>query len=276
VHYWNIIELLTGVGNWGLPFTSFGTSGAGGDSFYTIAEPTCASSCVSVGAYSARYLSQFGTLLGGAVASFTSYGPLINEQQKPDIAAPGVNVSSSISSYTDANYNSVDDVTFNGTTYDFARFSGTSMSSPCVAGIVALMLDANPFLSAAQVKNILMETARTDQYTGAILPPGDSRWGMGKVDAYAAVIEALNTSGLSVIDSSSQEDLVYPNPASHTLILSSSAQSSKAMLYDVNGRVLPVRIEGRLIDVSALESGVYVLRMEGNGELKQARVIVAH
>jgi subtilisin family serine protease len=276
VHYWNIIELLTGVGNWGVPFTSFGSSGVSGDSFYTIAEPTCASSCVSVGAYSARYLSQFGTLLGGAVASFTSYGPLINEQQKPDIAAPGVNVSSSISFYTDASYNSIDDVTFNGTTYDFARFSGTSMSSPCVAGIVALMLDANPLLSADQVKAILMSTARTDQFTGAILAPGDSRWGMGKVDAFAAVVESLNTIGLSVINSSSQEDLVYPNPASHTLVLSSSIQNRTAKLFDMNGRILPVRIAGNSLDVSNLESGLYVLHMEVNGVLKQARIVVTH
>jgi subtilisin family serine protease len=276
VHYWNIIELLTGVGNWGLPFTSFGTSGAGGDSFYTIAEPTCASSCVSVGAYSARYLSQFGTLLGGAVASFTSYGPLINEQQKPDISAPGVNVSSSISSFTDAGYNSIDDITFNGTTYDFARFSGTSMSSPCVAGIVALMLDANPFLSSAQVKNILMTTARTDQFTGAILPPGDNRWGMGKVDAYAAVWEALNTTGLSVINHGGEETFVYPNPASNTLFLSSSIQNATAVLFDTNGRKLPVQMKGNAIDVSDVESGFYILRAQIDGQLKQIRIVVAH
>ncbi len=276
VHYWNIIELLTGVGNWGVPFTSFGTSGASGDSFYTIAEPTCASSCVSVGAYSARYLSQFGTLLGGAVASFTSYGPLINEQQKPDLAAPGVNVSSSISSFTDANYNAVDDVSFNGITYDFARFSGTSMSSPCVAGIVALMLDANPFLSADQVKGILMESARTDQFTGAILPPGDSRWGMGKVDAYAAVWQALNTEGLTVINSELRDNLVYPNPASHILIVSPSFQHSTAMLFDMNGRKIPVRMEANTIDVSTIEPGVYVLQLVGKGKLIQARIVITH
>ncbi|MFM7726096.1 MAG: S8 family serine peptidase, partial [Flavobacteriales bacterium] len=119
-----------------------------------------------VAAYSARYLSNFGNLLGGGIASFTSYGPLLNETHKPDIAAPGVNVCSSISSFTDYNYSAIDNVSFNGGEYDFARMSGTSMSSPCVAGIVALLLDANPFLTPAQVKEILMATARTDEFTG--------------------------------------------------------------------------------------------------------------
>jgi len=275
VHYWNIIELLTGVGNWGVPFTSFGTSGAGGDSFYTIAEPTCASSCISVGAYSARYLSQFGTLLGGAIASFTSYGPLINEVQKPDVAAPGVNVSSSISSFTDASYNAIDDITFNGTQYDFARFSGTSMSSPCVAGIAALVLDANPFLSSAQVKNILMETARADQFTGVILPPGDSRWGMGKVDAYAAVWQALNTEGLAVSNSEMLPNLVFPNPVSNALQFTSSIKNGKAELIDMNGRRTQLPIESNSIDVSNMVPGVYVLKLESEGNLIQTRVVIS-
>jgi len=276
VHYWNIIELLTGVGNWGVPFTSFGTSGANGDSFYTIAEPTCASSCISVGAYSARYLSQFGSLLGGAVASFTSYGPLISEVQKPDVAAPGVNVSSSISSFTDASYNAVDDIMFNGTQYDFARFSGTSMSSPCVAGIAALMLDANPLLSSAQVKDILMETAREDQFTGVIMPPGDSRWGMGKVDAYAAVWQALNTEGLAVSNSELENNLVYPNPVSNTLQFVSFIKNGKAELIDMNGRRTQLPIESNSMDVSNIASGVYVLQLDSEGKLIRTRVVISH
>ena len=99
---------------------------------------------------------------------------------------------------------------------------------------------------------------------------------MGKVDAYAAVWEALNTTGLSVINYADDENFVYPNPASHTLMLSSSIQNSTAILLDINGRKLPVRIDGNMMDVSNLESGVYVLQLEVNGEMKQARIVVAH
>ena len=276
VHYWNVIELLTGVGNWGLPFTSFGTSAVNGDSFYSIAEPTCAASCISVAAYSARYLSQFGNPTGGGIASFTSYGPLLNEVQKPDVAGPGVNVCSSISSFTDASYNAIDDVMFNGTQYDFARFSGTSMSSPCVAGIAALLLDANPLLTPAQVKSILMSTARTDEFTGPINIPGDVRWGMGKVDAYAAVQLALQTEGLNTGIVQSKDFSIYPNPASNEIFIRvpSNEQPKIVTLFSMNGQqfILPL-MQGR-VDVSSLANGVYVLLAQTGAEIFQSRIVV--
>ena len=276
VHYWNVIELLTGVGNWGLPFTSFGTSAVSGDSEYSIAEPTCAASCISVAAYSARYLSQFGNPTGGGIAAFTSYGPLINEVQKPDVAAPGVNVSSSISSFTDASYNAVDDVLFNGTQYDFARFSGTSMSSPCVAGIVALLLDANPFLTSAQVKEILMTTARTDEFTGPINAPGDVRWGMGKVDAYAAVQLALQTEGLNTSVVESNKLSIYPNPASNEIFIRipSHEQPTTVVLMSMSGQQIALPLIMGRVDVSSLASGAYVLRVQTEDVIAQAKVVV--
>ena len=61
---------------------------------------------------------------------------------------------------------------FDGMTYEFAKLSGTSMSSPAVAGIVALMLEANPNLSPSDVRDILEATARQDQATGDLLAEG--------------------------------------------------------------------------------------------------------
>src|SRR5690606_39086874 len=55
VHFWNVVELTNGVGNWGMPFTGFGTASVTGDSNYSIGEPACAASAVSIGAYSSEY-----------------------------------------------------------------------------------------------------------------------------------------------------------------------------------------------------------------------------
>jgi len=278
VHYWNIVELANGVGNWGLPFTSFGTTVVNGDSEYSIAEPTCASSCISVAAYSARYLSNFGNLIGGGIAPFRSYGPLLNEVQKPDIAAPGVNVCSSISSFTDASYTSIDEVDFNGTTYDFARFSGTSMSSPCVAGIVALLLDANPLLTPAQVKEILIATARTDEFTGPISAPGDVRWGMGKVDARAALMMALATEGLSVQLSDAQGFSIFPNPAAREIFIytASAQQPARVMLVDMSGRQMELPVVMARADVSSLASGIYIVQVKDGLSTYRTRIMVNH
>jgi len=62
--------------------------------------------------------------------------------------------------------------------------SGTSMATPHVAGIVALMLEANPNLSPAQVKDIIEKTATN------MTARGEWEVGAGHINAYAAVAMA--------------------------------------------------------------------------------------
>lgn len=263
VHYWNVTELTTGVGNWGMPFTNFTANGDGlsGNAQYSIGEPTCSPDVISVGAYSSGFLTPGGNPAGGAIASFTSIGPLYTEVMKPDISAPGVSVASSISSFTDASYTPVATVNFNGTDYDFARFSGTSMSSPAVAGIAALLLDANPTLSSDQVKEILKATARQDNFTGVITTPGDPRWGMGKVNAYQAVQLALNTAAIAAFEPE-QPISVVPNPVTDVLMLLIPADQAVRDLYLVtpDGKQFPVLLNDAKLDCSHLPAGSYLLR----------------
>lgn len=87
---------------------------------------------------------------------------------KPDIVAPGVNILSSIP---------------NG---KYTIYTGTSMASPHVTGVVCLMLKANPNLSVNQIEKILNETAiplKDDYYTTT----PNHGYGHGKVDALNAV-----------------------------------------------------------------------------------------
>lgn len=81
------------------------------------------------------------------VAGFSSRGPVpFTGIIKPDIAAPGVNVYSSV---------------FDG---QFAFFQGTSMSSPHIAGAAALLLSANGDWSPADVKSALVNTADRERF----------------------------------------------------------------------------------------------------------------
>lgn len=269
VHYWNVTELVTGVGNWGMPFTTFGTNGIAGDANYSIGEPTCAPAAISVGAYASSYHSPNGTLVGGGQATFTSIGPLYTEVMKPDISAPGVSVASSISSFTDATYSAVASTTFNGVTYDFARFSGTSMSSPAVAGIVALILDANPYLMPDQIKTILKQTARLDQYTGTITAPGNTIWGMGKVNALAAVLLALNTISIEEI-ASNNWFVLYPNPTLNSLelFIPTDKKLNKISIYSTTGQLVYSQSTGEIsttIDCSLFATGNYIVEAAING-----------
>jgi serine protease AprX len=107
---------------------------------------------------------------------------------RPTVTSPGVDIVS-----TRASLGSIDklaaeqDATVLGPSLAlrYTHMSGTSMAAPHVAGIVALILEANPQLGWREVKQILQDTASN--------VPGAEPWevGAGYVNAYAAVREAL-------------------------------------------------------------------------------------
>ncbi|MEO8278727.1 MAG: S8 family peptidase, partial [Ideonella sp.] len=88
-----------------------------------------------------------------AIASFSSRGPIpsnannVNMFIKPDISAPGVDILAGSSPIGNTNASI------------FALLSGTSMSSPHIAGIAALMKQARPGWSPMAIKSALMTTA---------------------------------------------------------------------------------------------------------------------
>jgi subtilisin family serine protease len=273
VHYWNVTELSNDVGNWGMPFATFGTGSIAGDKLYGISEPSCTNSLLSVAAYTPRYYNSSGTALGGIIAPFSSVGPRYDEVLKPEIAAPGVNIVSSISSYTDNSFTQFSSISFNNRTYPFARFSGTSMASPMVAGVIALVLEANPYLSAAQVKDIIIQSAREDAQTGVIPVNGSSQWGWGKINAYLAVKLALNTIGFEEVE---QETLwtVYPNPVMQQLHFTVVDElPSTIQIISTLGTVIAKKVNTASIDVSDLKAGSYWVRVELNGRIQQQQFI---
>lgn len=101
---------------------------------------------------------------------------------KPDISAPGVDI---LSTYTEGRY---------------AWGGGTSMACPHVAGVVALMLSANPDLTIMEIKEILYSTTggHEEIFGWDDIPTKDIHYGWGRVNAYRAVSEAWGR-GLSVL-----------------------------------------------------------------------------
>lgn len=98
---------------------------------------------------------------GNVMASFSSRGPApVNDVLKPDVTAPGVNIISGFSP----------DSAYAAKGENFAYLSGTSMSTPHVAGIAALLRQAHPDWSPAAIKSALMTSARQD-----LTIQGDSR-----------------------------------------------------------------------------------------------------
>jgi subtilisin family serine protease len=76
----------------------------------------------------------------------SSQGPTRDGRQKPDVAAPGTDIVAAKGFADPAD--------------EWLAMTGTSMASPCVAGVVGLMLARNPRLTAAQIEAILRRTAK--------------------------------------------------------------------------------------------------------------------
>ncbi len=116
-------------------------------------------------------------------ASFSSYGPVTWQGiapyddypynpgpglLDPDVLAPGVDIKS-------LDYNSSTGYTLK---------SGTSMATPHVAGVMALLLSRNPELTPAEVDELLERTALDLGALGK-----DNDYGAGRVDAYEALLQ---------------------------------------------------------------------------------------
>jgi len=90
---------------------------------------------------------------GNVMATFSARGPgPVRDILKPDVTAPGVNI---LAGFTPETANSMPDETF-------AYLSGTSMSTPHVAGSAALLMQARPEWGPSVVKSALMTSARQD------------------------------------------------------------------------------------------------------------------
>jgi len=135
------------------------------------------------------FVSVGATDFRSRLADFSSRGDFASELFRPTLVAPGVKVVSLRSS--GLSVTGIEGIGFNGDTgiapgyvpY-YTTASGTSFSAPQVAGAIALMLEANPRLTPAEVRDILQRTATplASYYAHEV--------GAGMLNTHAAVLEA--------------------------------------------------------------------------------------
>jgi len=115
-------------------------AGNDGPGNYTIGSPGGARDVITVGACDDT----------NQIANFSSRGPTQDGRIKPDIVLPGVDIVSARANGT-----------FMGRVVDsyYTSCSGTSMATPHAAGLCALLLEAEPHLTPAELKERLMDAA---------------------------------------------------------------------------------------------------------------------
>jgi subtilisin family serine protease len=125
----------------------------------------------------------------GDIAAFSSRGPLRDFSDpasplaviavKPDIAAPGVEIRSADGIHTEALTPRLPSFVAGRR---FTDKSGTSMSTPMVAGVIALMLDKKPDLNITEARTALFVAPRAAVNPSAA-PASTNAYGRGRVDA---------------------------------------------------------------------------------------------
>lgn len=203
-----------------------------------------------------------GVIAVGAVRRDSSYwnvssrGPTYDGRIKPNAAALGYAV------YAASNYND--------TTY--STHNGTSFSCPIVAGIAALTLEANPWLTPSQVMRILQSSSHQADNPDTLI-------GYGIPDALAAVREAEAEVISSRINLPQDfQFTIYPNPFNDRLNVRFNGyqQPYAVQVYDLTGRRLDishaVTSSQIALDFSGYSSGTYVLRVAGR-ESQKSKII---
>ena len=220
------------------------------------ANPGGLSACIAVGAVNSS----------NNVADFSSRGPFTWQTTayedypylpgreigliRPDVCAPGVNIVSC------SNKNSG----------GYASMDGTSQATPCVTGVICLMLQKKSHLTPAQICEALETTATKLSETKS------NETGSGCVNALLALEEIDKYEDTTGINDNLMADFnVYPNPVKDRLYIETSKQIQSIEVYDIYGRLQVTKTpshQGDLsVDVSDLNSGIYFVKVkteEGN------------
>ena len=197
-----------------------------------------------------------------AAADFSSRGPVTWQNTefgdyayepgigliRPDVCAPGVNIKS-------LDYNNIS---------GYTNMDGTSQATPCVAGIVALMLQKNPELTPAQICQILEETAVK------LTPNKSNVTGVGRVDALAAVNAVPAWDG---INETTMNVNIFPNPT-HDDITIQCEGLRLVEIYSLDGRLVQSHsANGSACWIRGLKHGVYLVRVQTDKEIFVKKIV---
>lgn len=257
---------------------SYGENGwSDGSTNGTISDLATTKSAIIVGSYDNRdsWCSLDGNAYGydgmfipGSISEFSSYGTTVDGRNLPVVCAPGATIISSTSThFVNEPSNGISPAYLhasakNGSRTDYwEQMVGTSMSTPLVAGAIALWLEADPYLTPAKISDIIIRTASVD---ADVLAGDPVQWGAGKFDAYKGLKEVLRTAGMNGISVTDSKAVVTATGNRSFNIFLAGADNIDATVYDMCGRTLAsVNTPGdeTSIDLSGTSAGIYLMKI---------------
>ena len=278
-----------------------------GDASMSVNDLACGENIICVGQTDSRSdysfadgsVASLGTTPGTA-AKTSSYGTLLDGRVLPHVVAPGQIISAYSAFHKSAYPNSVkacSSVTGeDGKTYDWVYMAGTSMSSPLVAGSIALLLEAVPNLTVNDVLGYMSSTSSYDAPARVISANGEARradssnprfGSYGALNIYDVIYSLLDDNGVDLSGgiSGQSDDNGHEGPVTALDNISGDSRASIAIsadgiiriagqsnvaatVYSVDGKALRTASangEALALDCSGLPSGVYIVNVTDNG-----------
>ena len=224
------------------------------------------SACSTINTPAPIFVGSFtvgSTTSSDGISSFSSRGPVTNygpSRISPDISAPGSDVYSCVPGG------------------GYSNMSGTSMAGPHVAGLVGLIISANPQLAGkvTTIEEIIQSTAQklTSTQTcggvaGSAIP--NNTFGHGRIDALAAVTKAIEMVTVAENEKNKAAVNAFPNPFTNTISfeLKNWNAGTTLEIYSITGAIIqsknwetaPAKYQ---VDLSNQASGVYFYKISNS------------
>ena len=224
------------------------------------------SACSTINTPAPIFVGSFtvgSTTSSDGISSFSSRGPVTNygpSRISPDISAPGSDVYSCVPGG------------------GYSNMNGTSMAGPHVAGLVGLIISANPQLAGkvTTIEEIIQSTAQklTSTQTcggvaGSAIP--NNTFGHGRIDALAAVTKAIEMVTVAENEKNKAAVNAFPNPFTNTISfeLKNWNAGTTLEIYSITGAIIqsknwetaPAKYQ---VDLSNQASGVYFYKISNS------------
>jgi len=203
---------------------------SGNSSWHYISSPADGDNVFTIGAVDSS----------GIIAGFSSYGPTSDGRIKPDVDAKG-----SGTTIVDSGGN-------------VTTGSGTSFSSPVMAGAAACFWQAFPTKTNLEIMQMIRESAH-------LYDSPDNHYGYGipnLEDAYNNALEIAENELLGVN--------IYPNPTENELFVELlDFENTSFVIFDVIGKTVcnsEITASTNIVDISSLENGIYFIQIKNQNK----------